>query len=737
MPSSYSIRASADLYGIAQTVLAGYAVCRATDGKYVTATTANLATAGGFIDGIARTTGTSPTVIEVQVDGVIEAGIAGIGTSSVTRQSVSIDANGKLQRGSTGPGPVIGECDALGNVYMIRQSVVALASADNRSALVDGAVLDGATNNVTSVTNSLSLLASGGRLTFNRGTAQLDSTLFLTSPNIEIRGLHRDLSILQAGSASTMLQFSGAADSSANIIFEDITLDGANLAAILFSMNGSFFKTATFRRCRFIRYLQGVILSNTRNVTFDSCDFDNYGVGTVGTAVTLSESCTDIRFTGCTFRNGSDGIIISGTSVGLGCDRISIQDCDFDGQFYFLPPLAGWSQRSGATYNATGIVDATGDFTTLAQYTYLRAFSSRATGTADGNNKCQLVHSTAAFLGIGALEGELVECGGCWGVIKGVQSNSTINIEGWIDKTTLQPSFPSSNAYTVWKIHLMSVGASTTTTATAYFDHWLDLNSADAQPPPGSLYDAVQKANYQGVHTSGQVRNVQILGCRFRRSWSDQVSIGAGSDCIIANNIVERGQDTGITLNGTGHIVTGNKVYRHGADGIYVGSSKTNVSDNHVIGWRYLRGDIGSSYPEFYGIKLFGSPSSYANVARNYLDAESKSLRQNGMIVATYTGAIFEDNNIQNLSGGSQDIVVIDSATTGCEFRHHAVIGYPGAGTYFGSTLALGQMSMLTGSGTPEGNQTALIGSMYRRTDTGQLYMKTSGTGNTGWTVQA
>lgn len=54
------------------------------------------------------------------------------------------------------------------------------------------------------------------------------------------------------------------------------------------------------------------------------------------------------------------------------------------------------------------------------------------------------------------------------------------------------------------------------------------------------------------------------------------------------------------------------------------------------------------------------------------------------------------------------------------------------------STLTLGgAVTITTGSGTPNGNTTANIGSLYLRTDfnaEGNLYVKTSTTGNTGWT---
>ncbi len=45
-------------------------------------------------------------------------------------------------------------------------------------------------------------------------------------------------------------------------------------------------------------------------------------------------------------------------------------------------------------------------------------------------------------------------------------------------------------------------------------------------------------------------------------------------------------------------------------------------------------------------------------------------------------------------------------------------------------------LPIYTGNGTPEGNITAGIGSVYLRTDGGAIstiYIKESGTGNTGW----
>jgi hypothetical protein len=50
-----------------------------------------------------------------------------------------------------------------------------------------------------------------------------------------------------------------------------------------------------------------------------------------------------------------------------------------------------------------------------------------------------------------------------------------------------------------------------------------------------------------------------------------------------------------------------------------------------------------------------------------------------------------------------------------------------------------GTITWTSGAGSPEGSVTAAIGSLYTRTDGGSnttLYVKESGTGNTGWVAK-
>jgi hypothetical protein len=95
---------------------------------------------------------------------------------------------------------------------------------------------------------------------------------------------------------------------------------------------------------------------------------------------------------------------------------------------------------------------------------------------------------------------------------------------------------------------------------------------------------------------------------------------------------------------------------------------------------------------------------------------------------------------VNETSVGAQLDVKGISASTGAAFRVRNStpstvfqVDNNGAVTFFNG------VKLLTGSGSPEGVVTAPTGSMYLNTAGGAtttLYVKTSGTGNTGWTAK-
>jgi hypothetical protein len=126
----------------------------------------------------------------------------------------------------------------------------------------------------------------------------------------------------------------------------------------------------------------------------------------------------------------------------------------------------------------------------------------------------------------------------------------------------------------------------------------------------------------------------------------------------------------------------------------------------------------------------------------NFSSADTLRIAQNYVM-----GAGTSDTSINSLTFASNDIPSIAYPTQSFRagnvaFNLSATTGEPigwlctASGTS-GTWIPIG--TFITGSGSPEGNITAPIASLYTNTSGGAsttLYVKTSGTGNTGWTAK-
>jgi len=116
---------------------------------------------------------------------------------------------------------------------------------------------------------------------------------------------------------------------------------------------------------------------------------------------------------------------------------------------------------------------------------------------------------------------------------------------------------------------------------------------------------------------------------------------------------------------------------------------------------------------------------------RLFLDQDYQITWRNG---ATNRGRIYVDsgNTIGFESGaGNTTRMAIDSSGNTTISTGNLVIGTSGKGV----TLP-GGITWTSGAGSPEGVVTAPVGSLYSRSDGGlltSLYVKESGSGNTGW----
>jgi hypothetical protein len=127
--------------------------------------------------------------------------------------------------------------------------------------------------------------------------------------------------------------------------------------------------------------------------------------------------------------------------------------------------------------------------------------------------------------------------------------------------------------------------------------------------------------------------------------------------------------------------------------------------------------EIGANHPDGNGFDVFQDDSyNTATVAHRALNVH----RARGL---TLFGTSTSRTNFEGLNlswnGANYEVKPVAGSAGGTV---RAVRYYTTATVWFGG-----------GSGTPESVETAGIGSIYTDTATGNIYRKTSGTGNTGW----
>lgn len=133
-------------------------------------------------------------------------------------------------------------------------------------------------------------------------------------------------------------------------------------------------------------------------------------------------------------------------------------------------------------------------------------------------------------------------------------------------------------------------------------------------------------------------------------------------------------------------------------------------------------------------IAIFGASSDlkiYHSGSNSYIDevgTGSLFIRGIDIQMGTPFGAanfVMDVDGAIDLKHGSGALAISTSAT--------------GVDLPAGKAIKVGTPSIYSGSGTPESSQTAVVGSLYMRSDGGastSLYVKESGSGNTGWVAK-
>jgi hypothetical protein len=194
------------------------------------------------------------------------------------------------------------------------------------------------------------------------------------------------------------------------------------------------------------------------------------------------------------------------------------------------------------------------------------------------------------------------------------------------------------------------------------------------------------------------------------------VNNGNGNSPIIKST--GTGSPSGIVLQ-YGHD-TGNSTIRYGVDEIYLEDSNLFLANNKAVKFA----DSTGTYYTALSINASDDWTIGANNGANFSSVNGGSggvyLGVGGVsIMQAYTAGIRpQTDNSYNCGTSTQRW----AQTFSTNFR-------PGAGT----------ATWTSGTGAPEGSLTATVGSLYTRTDGGAtttLYVKESGTGNTGWVAK-
>lgn len=604
-----------------------------------------------------------------------------------------------------------------------------------------GALGDGVADDSAAIQATLNLAPNICYLP--KGTYKINSTINLNTPNIIMKGDGIDITTISAGTASmTML---GTSASCKRLILEDMTIDYNTLGFFCVLFDGVYFESATFRRCKFTGTAVCNITffdSGGNNITYEDCVFDAQGKCNAN-GIVLIGSMTEILVSQCSFRGLLNGISIQPGTNNTAISKVIIEKSYFDFMYYTAPALDGYANSGGTvSYTSSTLTDTSktfiissyGTIRKVNQYGIIRALTSLATGTITSINKTQLIDSGGSFLSLGLVKGDIVKTSSTYAIVKNVDSNTVINIEGWLDGYTAVPLSNATGSYTVYRVAVGKIGdapGNVGYTITLY-NNWLDLyGNVASTPAPGTLYEIVPQSNYP-MSAQTDAEQVKIINNVFLRGLTDQVS-PFGNYCEVAGNIIEDGQDMGITIDGTTdgyggrHIVHDNLIIRHGTSGIFLGQAQCNIHDNQIYGWgtRQHALDTGTGAIECNPagtLTLIGG-----QIHNNIMDGYGYPLAGYGIDLAFGTGLQIYDNQVRNVQLADMNI----NGATGDNFIRHNT----GSINYGGGTP--GQISYLYGTGSPLNVVKAAVGSVYFRTDgisNATLYIKENGTGSTGWT---
>lgn len=637
--------------------------------------------------------------------------------------------------------PVLGEDNVatLVNANFSRTADIGI----NVKAPPYNAVGDGVSDD-TDALAAVFAAAANTAVYFPPGTYLSDTSIVPEGDNITVRGAGPGASILKkTGSSATSPMF--ILSDSPNFVMEDMTLDWnvanqASTGTTLFQIPewASARGPTTFRNCIFKGIPSAAIgMREATDVLIEGCRFQGNGQLTQSnTAVNIADRCHRITVRGCFMRYLNQGVTVTGTNN----RDVLIDGNDMEFGWWFVKTYGGYTNSGGTvTYAANTLTDTAATFESFgANARYVRAMPTLASGAANAvYSRTVLTDSTKNFTTAGVLRGHIVRVSGKLAVVDTV-GTTTLVLEGWLDSTTYEEAtLPSDGtAYTVYGVILGRIESNTGTALTIFFDGWRGMNGAQAPTPSaGTLYEVIEKTNYP-VHVVAGNPGVVVSNNNIRRSFSDFLEMQS-DDYLVTGNTLYGGQDLGIAMVGWRGTVVGNRVSFMGYAGIDVGAPGAVVSGNTVTDSPWIMNvNTVSSGGIFVDEQVSGALVTGNTVL--YTSLYSLQNKLFGIAVRGTTGTNVANIITSNFVSGHTSAGIRLYGTGGGQHTI-TVADNVGGLSVVGTNWTINANGVRSGTGTPEAAVTAPVGSLFLREDGGAsttLYVKQSGTGNTGWAAK-
>lgn len=386
----------------------------------------------------------------------------------------------------------------------------------------------------------------------------------------------------------------------------------------------------------------GVGLDHADRVKVHDSVFDSPG-DAVGTGI-LIESSSQIEVRRCNFRYLNNGVIahvVKGEAAPA--QDVGIYDNHFDLGWWLTVPRYSGSGPS-VSYTQNSIVDSEVIFTELKQYATVRSLRPLVSGNGSFTQNA-LNNAQGRFLSSGARRGDLIRTGNLIAVVAEVPSETELVVEEWMGNVDRIPTLPpSSGSYTIYRCLIGKVVSAADHVIRV--DAWRDWTGSVQTPASGSRYEASANRGNYTIHAEPGSRNFHVENNAIEAGYSDQISMW-GDGATVHGNTIRDGEDMGITLNGTAHVVTENKIEHQGAGGVWVSCVgcqilRNSVSDTPWVNPNYSDG-IG-------GIILYAAQRN--TVSDNIISSRPEmALRRFGLLVSQrnnsdppVTGNVIERN---------------------------------------------------------------------------------------------